>query len=166
MYSFSTTIFKEGINYLVEVPVKIIIELDKTGYIPVRGFANTIAFRGTCVPRKGNRHALFLNSAIRNRIRKTEHDIVRIDIEYDPESRDIPVPEDLEMMLSEETGLYEKFLALTPAYRRELINYVLMAKRPETRLKYIRKVADHTRNYKKNNNCDIYINNIETMKYE
>jgi hypothetical protein len=149
MKSFSGTIYKEGMNYLIELPAKIIKELKISGFFPVRGFADTFPFKGTCVPRKENRYALFLNGEIRNAIRKTEHDAVLIRIEYDPESRDLPVPEDLEMVLSEEKGLYPKFLALTPAHRRELIRYVLAAKKPETRLKYIGKVINHTRNYKK-----------------
>ncbi len=148
MYSFSANIYKEGMNYLVEVPVEFSVQLKKSGNIPVRGYANGVNFKGTCVPRKGNHLALFLNSEIRNKIHKTEHDEVNLQIEYDPESRDLPIPEDLEMVLSEENGLFEYFLQITPSHRRELVHYVLAAKRPETRLKYIRRVADLVRDHR------------------
>lgn len=149
MYSFSATIFKEGMNYLVEVPLPVVKKFNRKGNIPVRGFVDKAAFRGTCVARKNNRLVLFLNSEIRKKINRTENDMVSIDMEFDPESRDILVPEDLELILSEEEGLFEKFLSLTQAHRRELTIFVLGAKKPETRLKYIRRVADHIRKYRK-----------------
>ncbi len=148
MFSFSAVIFKEGMNYLVEVPRGVSEKLNQSGYIPVTGFVEEVPFKGTCVPRRENRYVLFLDSAIRNKTHKTEHDNVTLRIEFDPESRELSVPEDMEMILSEENGLFEKFMKLTPAHRRELIKYVLTAKRPETRLKYIERVADHTRNHK------------------
>ena len=148
MYSFTANIYKEGMNYLVEVPAEFSVQLKISGNIPVKGYANGVPFKGTCVPRKGNHLALFLNSEIRNKIYKTEHDEVTLQIEYDSESRDLPVPEDLDMVLSEENGLSEYFLQMTTSHRKELIRYVLAAKKPETRLKYIRRVVDLVRDHR------------------
>jgi hypothetical protein len=140
---FQSSIFKEGINYLVAVPEEISMELGKPGYIPVKGFVDHVAFKSTCVPRRGKRHVIFLNSAIRKKIQKTENDGVTLQIEYDHESREIPVPEDIELILAEKSVLLEEFWQLSTAHRNELIRWIQDAKRPETRLKRIEILIQH-----------------------
>jgi uncharacterized protein YdeI (YjbR/CyaY-like superfamily) len=145
MFSFVSTIYKEGMNYVVRVPDSIKTYLNRSGYIPVRGKIDDQAFKGILTPRKNESFVLFVNRDIRTKIKKTEADEIAVSIEFDPESRELSVPEDVELILSENAQLIKEFHRLTPAHRRELILFVEDAKKPETRLKRIQRLVMHIR---------------------
>lgn len=145
MFSFVATIFKEGMNYAVDVPDVSKDYFQKSGYIPVRGTIDTEVFIGTLIPRREKRYVLFVNWDIRTKIHKTEFDEVKVSIEYDPKSRELPVPEDVELIFSEDSKIYEEFIEMSPSQRREIIRYITDAKKEETRLKRIQMVEDRLR---------------------
>jgi uncharacterized protein YdeI (YjbR/CyaY-like superfamily) len=60
--------------------------------------------------------------------------------EGDPESREIPIPEDLELFLNENPEVYKNFNSFSPSHRRELLIFMNKAKHAETRLKRINKI--------------------------
>jgi hypothetical protein len=103
----------------------------------VRGKADGIPFKSTCVPRKENRFVVILNGDIRKKTGKSDGDPVKLELEYDPESREIPLPEDVEMILAEDEAVLQEFLNGSPSDRRQFILYILQAKHEETRLKRI-----------------------------
>lgn len=145
MASFSTIVYRSGHTYQIDIPDDISIEMGLRKYIPVKGQVNKHEFKATLIPRKNNRHVLFLNSEIRRKAKIKDGDSVVITFEYDQESRDISIPEDVELILSESAQVYQTFLQLSPSYRREILKYILMAKREETRLKRIELVAQRMR---------------------
>jgi hypothetical protein len=145
MNNFSAVIYKEGMLYAVEIPKVISANLDIKGHLPVRGLADNIPFKGVCVPRRGNRFIIFLNTDTRRKINKTEGDFVEMQIEYDPDSRDLPVPEDVEIILSENQEILEEFMNLTPLLKREITQFITEAKKEETRLKRINILRERMR---------------------
>jgi hypothetical protein len=52
------------------------------------------------------------------------------------------VPEDLAAGLAEQPPVLERWLALSPARRREYVKSVLEAKKPETRGRRIKRIVD------------------------
>ncbi|WP_243455533.1 YdeI family protein [Sphingosinicella sp. BN140058] len=59
-----------------------------------------------------------------------------------PEKADLPMPEDLAAALAARPPGAEKFAALSPSGRREYLEWILEAKRPETRAKRIAEAAE------------------------
>lgn len=145
MFSFKATIYKEGMNYVVDVPDSCRSYFQKTGYIPVRGTIDGENYMGTLIPRKGNNYVIFVNWEVRTKINKTEFDDIEVAIDYDPESRELQIPEDVELILSEDNKILQTFLELSTSHRRELIQYVTEAKKTETRLKRIQRIENHLR---------------------
>ena len=145
MYPFKSYIHKESMFFVAEVPGEIIDQLGRSRHIPVRGKADGVHFQSTCMPRKGNRHVIFLNADLRRKIGKTNGDQVSIELEYDPVSREVPIPEDVEMILAEDEAVLHEFLNGSPSDRRQFIIYILQAKHEETRLKRIRVLAERLR---------------------
>jgi hypothetical protein len=148
-YTFSSEIFKVAMNYAVSIPEHISRSINKKGHIPVKGKVNDLAFKGTMVPRKGGRHILYLNSEIRKKAGIDEFDTVHIEIEYDSESREIPIPEDVEMIFRENSDDWETFIHMVPSYRREILSYILEAKTPETRLRRIHKLRERMKEFRR-----------------
>lgn len=137
MISFESTIYKEKMFFVAEVPSSIIDTIGRKRHIPVRGKANDTAFKSACIPRKEGRYIIILNSEIRKKIDRSEGDTVQFAIEYDPESRDLPLPEDMEMILAEDEEVFQEYNNSSPSNRREYIKYIEMARHEKTRLKRI-----------------------------
>lgn len=148
MYAFETEVLKKDIVRFIRIPEKVSIAFNKKGHIPVKGILNNYSFRGTLAPRKNNRHILYLNQEIRAGASIEAGDKVQVSIEYDSKSREMDIPEDLELIMSENRQNLDKFLKMTTSHRNELLKYLASAKRPETRLKRINKIIEHTINWK------------------
>ena len=55
--------------------------------------------------------------------------------------REIPVPHDLQIELHDDPEAAAAFAALPPSHRREYIDWILEAKRPETRMRRVEETA-------------------------
>lgn len=141
--SFETRVYKEGINYLVEADEHVSSYLNRKGFIPVRGIIRNHKLIGTLVPRKNSRYVLFLNQEIRKSAGIKAGDLVQILLEYDHESRELPVPLDLEDALSQNTSAKSGFYKFTASHKRELIVWINDARKVETREKRITKALVH-----------------------
>jgi len=81
---------------------------------------------------------LLLRKDIRTKINKNAGDYVSVELEQDFEERTVEVPADFEKALkkSKLNGAFEK---MSFTHRKEYVNSILDAKKPETRLKRIEK---------------------------
>ena len=102
----------------VRAPVKVTLN----GYT----YRSTIAAMGgtVCIPlRKSNRQAAGLEGG----------ETVAVEIELDCEVREVLVPSDLEQMLKASKGAWESWRALSYSHRRENVEALESARKPETR---------------------------------
>lgn len=145
MIIFRAEIYKSGYNYSIDInsDVSELIKSCQLNYIPVKGNVKGCSFKGTLIPRKENKYVMYLNSEIRKKAKLIVGDSIEIEIEFDPESRELPIPEDLELILKENIGNWQKFISLSPSHRRELLLFIKDAKHTETRLHRIYKAIDH-----------------------
>jgi uncharacterized protein YdeI (YjbR/CyaY-like superfamily) len=76
-----------------------------------------------------------VNKATREAIGKDAGDTVDFDLERDKRSRsaDIDTPAELAELLARDAAALTAFEALAPSRRREMVEHVGSAKRPETR---------------------------------
>lgn len=148
MYKFEAEVFRKGYITFVWVPEKVSQAFNKKGHIPVKGIIKDISFKGMLGPRQGGRHILFLNADFRKSAQINVGDFIETELEYDPGSRAMEVPEDLELIMSENREVWQRFLDFSQARRNELLKYLATAKRPETRLKRIEKIIEHTIRWK------------------
>lgn len=107
-------------------------------------------YRGSLVPmgmKEG--YPLLLRKDIRAKINKKAGDYVNVELEHDTEERTVEVPDDFAKALkkSKLTDVFEK---MSYTHRKEYVNSVLDAKKPETRLKRIEKALEMIDVWKKN----------------
>jgi len=96
-------------------------------------------YRGSLVPmglKEG--YPLLLRKDIRNKINKNVGDFVDIELEQDFEERTVEVPEDFDKALKK-NKLKDSFEQMAFTHRKEYVNSITDAKRPETRIKRIEK---------------------------
>jgi hypothetical protein len=70
---------------------------------------------------------------------------VRVSMELDTEPRAVPVPADLRSALRADAGAQRGFAALSFSHRRDYVEWVEEAKRPETRARRIAETVERVR---------------------
>ncbi|WP_328334554.1 YdeI/OmpD-associated family protein [Kribbella sp. NBC_00382] len=124
----------------VEVPTEVIAALGGGGRIPVLATFDGVPYRGS-VASMGGCMALGILKQIRTELAKGPGDRVVVTVERDTAERTIEVPSDLAAAL-EAAGVKEAFDAMSFSHRREHVQAVEAAKRPETRTRRITKAVE------------------------
>ncbi|TCO16821.1 uncharacterized protein DUF1905 [Kribbella steppae] len=133
-------VVNDGGGAWVEVPGEVIAALGGGGRIPVQASFDGIAYRGS-IASMGGCMALGLLKSIRTELGKGDGDPVTVTVERDTAERTVEVPADLAAAL-EEAGLRKAFDALSYSHRREHVNAINDAKKPETRARRITKALE------------------------
>lgn len=107
-------------------------------------------YRGSLAPMGlKDGYPLLLRKDIRAKINKKVGDYVNVELEQDLEERTVEVPADFEKALKK-NKLKESFEKMSFTHRKEYVNSVLDAKKPETRIKRIEKALEMIEAWKKN----------------
>lgn len=124
----------------VEVPGEVIAALGGGGRIPVRATFDGVAYRGS-IASMGGCMALGILKQIRGELGKGPGDPVVVTVARDDGERTVVVPADLAEAL-EAAGVREAFDALSFSHRREHVQAIEEAKKPETRARRIAKAVE------------------------
>jgi hypothetical protein len=111
---------------------------DNQKYIPVLGQVEGLPLKSTLSPRGGGSYRLHIHSNIWRKLRIDAGATVEIMLRLDSEPRDPALPHDLAGSLADEPRALAIFNSLTPAFRRQIVRYVELAKHASTREKRIR----------------------------
>jgi hypothetical protein len=110
--------------------------------VPVRATIDGEPYRGTLVRMGEPCHILIVLKEIRQKIGKDFGDEVEVTLEEDTAPRLVEVPPDLQKALDENPSARAAFDRLAYTHRREYVNAILEAKRPETRQRRIRQTIE------------------------
>jgi hypothetical protein len=140
---FSAKIYKNGINSYVDVPKNVSEAFAKRGPIPIKGHLDSHPICATLVPVGGGRHRLYINSEMRKAAGVDVGDTIKLRLGFDKESREIPVPSDLALALKKNRGAQAAFEKTISSGCKEILGWIVDAKRPETRERRITSAIDH-----------------------
>ncbi|MGW1346802.1 YdeI/OmpD-associated family protein [Kribbella sp. NPDC002412] len=135
-----TVVVNDGGGAWVEVPGEVVAALGGGGRIPVQASFDGVEYRGS-IASMGGCMVIGLLKGIRTQLGKGDGDPITVTLERDTAERTVDVPEDLATALAE-AGLQEAFDALSYSHRREHVNAVTEAKKPETRVRRIAKAIE------------------------
>lgn len=144
MRAFTAKVLIVDINPYVSLPEDVLDALFRQagkskGPIPVRGTLNGKQFRQTLVKYRGA-WRLYLNTPMRQEARIEVGDDAAVEIEYDPESRMVPIPDKFASALSEDKEAKAAFEKLTPSRQKEILRYLNSMKTDESLIRNIEKV--------------------------
>ena len=128
----------EGSVCAIHVDFDVEKTFGKRGRVPVRGTLNGAPFRGSLFP-MGGRHFFVVNRRLREAAGVSGGETVPVRMERDTEERVITPPADFARALKangEARAVWDK---LSFTHRREHVEHIEEAKRPETRLRRIEK---------------------------
>lgn len=130
----------DGGGAWVEVPGQVVAALGGGGRIPVLATFDGVAYRGS-IASMGGCMALGILKGIRSELGKGDGDAVNVTVERDTAERTVEVPDDLAAAL-QEAGLRAAFDKLAFSHRREHVQAINDAKKPETRQRRIDKAVE------------------------
>ncbi len=118
-------------------PFRVAEVFGRKGQLKVRGTINGVPFRSSLAPRGDGTHYMVVNREVREAAGVGRGDTVHIVLEEDTEPRTVAVPPDLQAALDADPAAAAAFERLAYTHRREYIQAVGDAKRPETRARRI-----------------------------
>jgi hypothetical protein len=136
-------VVNDGGGAWVEVPGEVIAALGGGGRTPVLATFDGVAYQGS-IASMGGCTALGILKSIRAELGKGDGDVVAVTVERDGGERTVDEPDDLAAALNE-AGLREAFDGMSYSHRREHVNAINDAKKPETRRRRIAKAVEMIR---------------------
>jgi hypothetical protein len=128
---FETVLQTEGPGTFVEVPLDV-PALYGRARAPVQVTINGYRFRST-VAVYGGRYFLPVKRAVREAAGVAAGDLVVVEVEPDSAPREVEVPSDLAAALADDPAAAAAFERLSYTHRREYVEWLGEARRPETR---------------------------------
>ena len=128
MYTFSATIYKIGINPVVDMPDEVLTAIFEQasrskGPVPVRGTINGAEFLQTLMKYQGA-WRLYINGPMLKDSGLSVGDIANIEIEFDPRPREEPMPPKLRAAVRKNANARKAFDLLPPSRRKEILRYI------------------------------------------
>ena len=147
MERFTAKILKIGINPYVRLPEDVLNTLFKQadknkGPIPVRGTLDGKRFKQTLVKYQGA-WRLYLNTPMRQDAGIDVGDDAKVEIEFDPEPRIVPIHPKFARALSKNKEAKASFEKLAPSRKKEILRYLNSMKTDESLVRNIEKVIQH-----------------------
>lgn len=139
--AFRATIETHGTGALVEFPHDLKETYGVGNLAPVKvTFDGRVVYRGS-IAKMGGRPVIGLRKDIQAALGKRPGESVDVSVELDEEPREVAVPADLDEALTRD-GLAERFAAMAYTHRREYVEWIESAKRPETRARRIAQACE------------------------
>ena len=130
----------------ITVPFDVERAFGGRGRIPVRGTINGVAYRSSIFRMGGRPHFMVVNRKLREQVGVEAGETVSVVMERDDAPRTVDVPKDLARALRAEPGALEAWERLSFTHKREHVEAIEGAKRPETRTRRIAKAVEQLQN--------------------
>jgi hypothetical protein len=125
----------------LQIPFNVPEILGRKGQVPVRATINGCTFRNSLMPRAGV-HILGVGKDVLASAAANPGDTVQVELAIDDAPRTVEVPADLEAALAKNPAQQQTFAALSYSHKKEYVDWIESAKKPETRLSRFEKMAE------------------------
>ncbi len=122
----------------LQIPFSVSEVFGRKGQVPVRATINGFTFRNSLMPRNGV-HILGVGKDVLAAAGAATGDTVHVRLAFDDAPRTVDVPADLEVALSHAPAHARTFAALSYSHKKEFVDWIESAKKPETRAARIEK---------------------------
>jgi hypothetical protein len=126
---------------LMHIPFDVEKEWGSRARVSVRGVINGFEFRTSIFPDGKGRHTMMVNKAMKEK-GAVPGKAVRVELEKDDVPRPIVIPPDFKKALARNSKAGATFEAFAPSHRRAYVDWIMQAKREETRVARIKKAVE------------------------
>lgn len=121
----------------IEFPYDVEKEFGVKGQVKVKATFDGREYRGSLATMGHHCHVIGITRKIRNEINKKSGDSVHVTLVKDDDERTVELPEDFKNKLSKNDKAREFYNGLSYSHQKKYIDWILSAKRIETREKRI-----------------------------
>lgn len=126
----------------IEFPFDVEKEFGTKGQVKVLATFDGYEYRGSLVKMGHPCHRLGLTQQVRTAIGKNPGDFVRVVLKKDDSLRVVEVPDDLARLLDHHPEVCAYFDGLSFTHRKEYVQWITSAKKPDTRQRRIEKTLE------------------------
>lgn len=126
----------------IEFPYSVESEFGVRGQVKVKATFDGCEYRDSLAKMGHNCHVLGITQKIRKQINKQPGDLVHVILIKDIEERIVELPEDFKNRLEENNKAREFYNSLSYSHQKKYVDWILSAKRIETREKRIREAVE------------------------
>ena len=144
IYEFDAVMLKnENIDAgFVEFPYNVEEEFTTKGQVKVFAHIDEAEYRGSLAKMGHNCHFLGITQEIRKKINKHFGDTVHIILKKDTEKREVVIPPELEQELRKDPRALVFFDMLSYTNKKEYVQWIMAAKKEETKQRRIRQAVE------------------------
>lgn len=148
IYEFDALLIKhETLNSAyIEFPFDVEQEFGTKGQVKVLAYFDGYEYRGSLAKMGHSCHFLGLNQKVREAIGKNPGDTIHVKLQKDEAERILELPEEFEKLLDNETKARDFFKALSYSNQKKFTDWIISAKKIETRDKRIKEAIEMLRN--------------------
>ena len=141
-YRFETSIQRStGWGAFVIFPHSVEAEFHTRGRVPVNALLGGLPYQGSLMPAGSGYHRLAVPHAICEQLSKSPGDLIKVELCQDNKPRSVQLPQEFIDLLRKH-DLLDRFDRLTLTRRKEYRNWIISAKREDTRLRRIAKALE------------------------
>src|SRR5688572_18428077 len=126
----------------VTIPFSVPEVYGTKGQVKIVATFDGVEYRGSLAPMGNGCHVLGIRKEIRNAIGKSFGNEVRVTVKPDLEPRTVTIPSDLQEILNDNPEAKHAFEKLSFTHRKEYVNWIEEAKKPETRQRRLEKTIE------------------------
>jgi hypothetical protein len=126
----------------IAVPFDVEKVFGKKSRVPVTGTLNGFPFRNSLMPEGDGTHSMMVNKELQKGAKAEIGETMEIVMELDTAPRTVTVPDDLETAFSGDAKAKKAFAALSYSIQKEFIDWIVEAKKPETRNRRVEKTLE------------------------
>jgi uncharacterized protein YdeI (YjbR/CyaY-like superfamily) len=130
-----------GTLTFISVPKEVMAKLTTRKRLPVKIRINQYEYRSTIAP-MGGEYVIPVRKEVREAAGVSGGDAITVSLEPDLQPRIVSVPDDLARSLRTHQGAKAAFEAMSYTHRKEYVQWIEGAKRPETRAKRVAQAVD------------------------
>ena len=134
-----------GGGAFVVLPADVLAALGGGSRFRVTGTLNGVAFESSTMAMGGGQVCLGVHKATRAAAGVEIGDIVELEVERDDRPRELTVPDDLVAALATDPEAATAFDRLSFTHRREYVEWITSAKRPDTRTRRVTQALERLR---------------------
>lgn len=109
--------------------------------LAVKGTINGFTFRSSLFPAGNGSHTMMVNKSLQKGAKAGAGDTVKVALEPGTALRTVPVPADLKKVLTQTKEANAAFDKLPYSHRKEYVDWIEDAKKPETRARRVQKAV-------------------------
>ncbi len=139
---FSASVYRSQGWLCVEIPFDVQEVFGTRSRMAVEMILKEHCYHSSIFPTGAGKHFMMINKTMQKECDIHEGDTIQISLEIDTSPRIVEIPSDLQDAFQKDNQAAKAFESFPPSHRREFVQYITEAKKPETRIRRIKKTLD------------------------